>query len=115
MAVADPGFPVGGGGAPTSDVGTFQQKHMRKQKNWILLGGGRAGGTPLDPPMHGIYHFCKMSEHLEFFDTLASHLRQYIYISDWKHRNGKCCLRWLAIECQKIPSVHMESGFILDG
>ena len=27
--VADPGFPVGGG-VPTSDVGTFRQKCMRK-------------------------------------------------------------------------------------
>ena len=29
----------GGGGVPTSDVGAFWQKHMRKRKNWILLGG----------------------------------------------------------------------------
>ena len=37
-AVTDPGFPVGGGtdplGAPTSDMGVFQQKHMQKLKNW---------------------------------------------------------------------------------
>ena len=55
MSVADPGFPVGGGGGgPTSNVGAFRQKHMRKQKNWILLGGGgaRTGGVPPDPPMH---------------------------------------------------------------
>ena len=50
MAVADPGFPVGGGrraagGATTSDVGTFRQKCMRKRKNWILL-GGRAPAAP---------------------------------------------------------------------
>ena len=39
-AVADPGFPVGGGGgAPTSDMGAFWQKRMQKRKNWILLGG----------------------------------------------------------------------------
>ena len=50
IAVADPGFPVGGGGAPTSNVGTFQPKHMRKQKNWILLGGTHQW-RPLDPPM----------------------------------------------------------------
>ena len=36
-------FPLGEGrravgGAPTSDVGAFRQKHMRKRKNWILLG-----------------------------------------------------------------------------
>ena len=41
--MADPGFPVGGrravGGAPTSDVGTFWQKHMQKQKKWIPLRG----------------------------------------------------------------------------
>ena len=45
--MADPGFPVGGGGgAPTSNVGAFQQKHMQKRKNWILLGGGGAGSAP---------------------------------------------------------------------
>ena len=47
-AVADPGFPVGGGGAPTFNVGTFQQKRMRKRKNWIMLGGG--GHAPAVPP-----------------------------------------------------------------
>ena len=40
-------FPLGGcraiGGVPTSNVGAFQ----RKQKNWILLGGG---GAPAAPP-----------------------------------------------------------------
>ena len=49
-------FPLGGAptgaelleGAPTSDMGAFWQKHMRKRKNWILLGGGggHAGGIP---------------------------------------------------------------------
>ena len=38
-SVADPGFPIGGRGpirgAWTSDTGTFQQKCMRKQKNWV--------------------------------------------------------------------------------
>ena len=45
----DPGFPAGGrapsrsgGGALTSDVSTFWQKHMQKQKNWIPLGGMQA-------------------------------------------------------------------------
>ena len=37
-------FPLGGGGvrshwgAPTSDMGTFRQKHVQKRKNWIPLG-----------------------------------------------------------------------------
>ena len=51
-SVADPGFPVGGdaeplggGGAPTSDVGTFQWKCMWKWKNWIPLEGGRLPGS----------------------------------------------------------------------
>ena len=46
--VADPGFPVGGGGAPTSDVGSFRQKCMRKRKNWV---GGAHWRRPLDPPV----------------------------------------------------------------
>ena len=50
LTVADPGFPVGG--APTSDTYTFRQKHMRKWKKLILLGGWvHAGSVPLDPPM----------------------------------------------------------------
>ena len=42
-------------GAPTSDVYTFQRKHMQKRKKLILLGGGGGGARwrrPLDPPMH---------------------------------------------------------------
>ena len=70
--MADPGFPVGGGaeplgGVPTSDVGTFWQKCMRKQKNWILL-GGRAGGTPLDLPMV----YCQFFFLLDFESTSSS-------------------------------------------
>ena len=47
LPVADPGFPVGGGaeplgGAPTSDVGAFQQK----RKNLIMLGGARRRRPP---------------------------------------------------------------------
>ena len=30
--VADPGFPVGGGGAPTSDVSTFQQTCVKTKE-----------------------------------------------------------------------------------
>ena len=39
-AVVDPGFPVGGAwthwGVWTSNAGAFWQKHMQKQKNWVL-------------------------------------------------------------------------------
>ena len=48
--VADPGFPIGGAptlwGAPTSNVYTFWQKHMRKRKKLILLGGGHVLAAP---------------------------------------------------------------------
>ena len=56
-SVADPGFPVGGGGVDplggvwTSDTGAFQQKCMQKRKNWVLQGGVHLA-RPLDPPMH---------------------------------------------------------------
>ena len=47
-------FPLGGAlshwGAPTSDVGAFQRKHMRKRKNWILLGGGGGHALVVPPP-----------------------------------------------------------------
>ena len=54
LPVADPGFPIVGGGVlsrwggATSDVGTFRQKCMQKWKNWILLGVG--GRSPAAPP-----------------------------------------------------------------
>ena len=59
-AVADPGFPVGGGGALTRWGGAnlrcvhFLVKTYAKMKEIDPVGGGggaRAGGAPLDPPM----------------------------------------------------------------
>ena len=52
LSVVDPGFGGGteplGAGVLTSDMGTFWQKHMQKQKNWNPLGGGaHAGSAPL--------------------------------------------------------------------
>ena len=54
-SVADPGFPVGGegdadplgGGAPTSDMDTFQQKMYAKTKEL-----GPIGGRGENPPLH---------------------------------------------------------------
>ena len=50
-AVADPGFPLGGGaptsfdeGAPMSDMGAFRQKCMQKKINKKELGPIGAGG-----------------------------------------------------------------------
>ena len=72
-------FPLGGGrqavgGALTSDVGAFWQKHMRKRKNWILLGGGgaRAGGAPPDPPMGTSMNYAKiMISLVSVYDKLS--------------------------------------------
>ena len=41
-------------GVPTSDADAFWQKHMQKQKNWVL--GGTHQWHPLDPP-HGFHMF----------------------------------------------------------
>ena len=55
-AVADPGFPVGGGGAdlvggvPTPEAATFRKICMSKQKNLDPWGGARRRCPP-DPPM----------------------------------------------------------------
>ena len=35
MSVADPGFPVGGGGVWTPEAATFCQICMSKRKNWV--------------------------------------------------------------------------------
>ena len=51
---ADPGFPIGGTnplGVLTSDAGTFQWKHVQKQKNWALFGGGHMPAASLDLPL----------------------------------------------------------------
>ena len=51
-AVADPGFPIGGGGAPshwgalTSDMGTFQQKTYAKTKELDPVGGRAPAAAP---------------------------------------------------------------------
>ena len=44
ISVADPGFPVGGR-RPVGGGANLRRIHT-------LLGGARAGGAPLDPPMH---------------------------------------------------------------
>ena len=52
IAAADPGFPIGGGGAEPLRGGhqpltwALRQKCMQKQKNWILLGRGRRRRPP---------------------------------------------------------------------
>ena len=43
--VADPGFPAGGGGAPTTDVGTFGGNACKKERI-----GSRWGEAPADAP-----------------------------------------------------------------
>ena len=52
LPMADPGFPVGGGGGGwTPDTGDFWRKCMQKRKDWVHVGGACAGHAPLDPPM----------------------------------------------------------------
>ena len=60
-------FPLGGcqaiGGTPTSDIGAFWQKHMQKQKNWILLGGHMPEAPPgsaNDHSLHGSIMGCSL-------------------------------------------------------
>ena len=48
-AVADPGFLVGG--TPTTDVGAFQRKCVRKQTDWVPLSGGRWDARMAPPPL----------------------------------------------------------------
>ena len=55
-SVADPGFPVGGapscwGGGANLRHGYFLAKMYSKTKELDPVGGVRAGGAPLDPPM----------------------------------------------------------------
>ena len=60
--MADPGFPVGG--APTHWGGAnlrhahFLVKMYVKMKEIDPVGGARAGGTPLDPPMDTDNFWC---------------------------------------------------------
>ena len=71
--VADPGFPVGGapthwGGAPTSDMNTFQRKHVQKRKNWILLGAPPGSANAIFTNVS-----CKDQIHLRNY-TCADHV-----------------------------------------
>ena len=54
--MADPGFPVGGHqavvGVPTSDLVLFGENVCKNER----IGGGRIGGTPLDPPMGALLY-----------------------------------------------------------
>ena len=55
--MADPGFPIGGvpahwGGANLQCI-HFLAKMYAKSKEIDPVGGARAGGAPLDPPMTG--------------------------------------------------------------
>ena len=84
---ADPGFPLGGGadppvGAPTYDFVKFPQKLHEIKKIWAV--GGRAGGTPLDPPL-GVIHIITISYYLwQFFsDCSLSNI-------DFKYENNTC-------------------------
>ena len=52
IAVADPGFPVGGGRQLPRRL-CFEKFVCQNERNWTLR-GARAGGVPLDPPMNRI-------------------------------------------------------------
>ena len=57
IAVADPGFPRGGGanpkgGAPTYYLANFARKLHEKEEIWGQRGGVRPSRPPLDPPLH---------------------------------------------------------------
>ena len=53
--VADPGFPVGGGGGVDLQHGCFSAKICAKMKEFGPMGGHAPGmPPPLDPPMQSI-------------------------------------------------------------
>ena len=54
-AVADPGFPVGGGGVDLRR-GCFSVKMYAKTKELGPIGGGVRPVRPPDPPMQSIVH-----------------------------------------------------------
>ena len=61
VAVADPGFPIGGGGADPLGGGGANLQHVyflaktyAKTKEIDPVGGGARRRPPLDPPMCGV-------------------------------------------------------------
>ena len=55
--VADPGFPVWGGGGANLRRVHFSAKTYVKTKEIDPVGGGAPAAPPLDPPMHYTGHF----------------------------------------------------------
>ena len=63
IAVADPGFPRGGGanpkggGAPTYYLANFSQKLHENKEILVQRGGARPSRPPLDPPLdRNLFH-----------------------------------------------------------
>ena len=102
-------------GAPTSNTYAFRWKHMRKRKNWILLGGARRG-RPLDPPMDMLLfqisiHFqmfacnsrkspCESSVSVAFNKDWMVMCEQDSY---WKAEQGNKARRWGGIDTRDGP------------
>ena len=71
-------------GAPTSDTYAFWWKHMRKWKNWILL-GARAGSTPPGSANGLAHNICqtlnsKQYRKVEIFPSLLNHQNRKVRI-----------------------------------
>ena len=89
--MADPGFPVGGGvdlvGGGVDSRGGYVLKILYvKTKELGPLGGARAGGAPLDPPMIVVH--MRLDTHNTqrcYPQDLRSHCRIQTYISELRH------------------------------
>ena len=73
FAVADPGFPRGGGanspgGAPTYDFAKFHQKLHEIERIWTPRGGARPKFYYVDPPLFCIENISKRNDSIGHFD-----------------------------------------------
>ena len=88
--VADPGFPVGGGGGGGANLRRrrFSVKMYAKMKELGPV-GGRAPGTPLDPPMINFGMYLKRTDPC-LSRSLQEWMRRYDQISGVFGQPSRC-------------------------
>ena len=98
-SVANPGFPVGEGGADLRCI-CFTAKMYVKRKNWIPLGEGRTPAAPLPGSANGMLMSCtgKIPGHFMFFNYIIQILLLVLTSTRWLNRIAILHPHWNTME-----------------